>query len=53
VPPRAVQPVRWVVRDFVLVHSLLGWSKLVPLARWSLRGVETGDVEREIDSQIN
>lgn len=38
VPAHAVEPVRWRVEEFVLVHSLLGQSRHVPLARWALRG---------------
>lgn len=33
-----IEPVRWVVRDFVLVHSLRGQGQHVPLGRWPLRG---------------
>ncbi|MBO9662566.1 2'-5' RNA ligase family protein [Dokdonella sp.] len=33
-----VEPVRWRVEEFVLVHSLLGRSQHTPLARWRLRG---------------
>lgn len=32
-----VEPVTWVVSEFVLVHSLLGETRHVPLARWALR----------------
>jgi 2'-5' RNA ligase len=35
---RAVEPVAWTVREFVLVHSLLGRTKHIPVARWPLRG---------------
>jgi RNA 2',3'-cyclic 3'-phosphodiesterase len=37
---RSIEPVRWSVRDFVLVHSLRGrgQSKYIHLARWPLRG---------------
>lgn len=38
VPAQAVEPVRWRVEEFVLVRSLLGQSRHVPLARWALRG---------------
>lgn len=31
-----VEPVAWTVREFVLVRSLLGRGKYVPLARWTL-----------------
>lgn len=34
----AIEPVRWIVKEFVLVHSLLGRSSYVPLGRWPLRG---------------
>lgn len=32
-----IEPIRWTVREFVLVHSLLGRSRHVPLGRWALR----------------
>jgi 2'-5' RNA ligase len=35
--PSAVAPVSWTVRDFVLIHSLLGHTRHVHLARWPLR----------------
>jgi 2'-5' RNA ligase len=38
VEERAVEPIRWAVSEFILVQSLLGQSRHVPLARWSLRG---------------
>ena len=31
-----ITPVSWTVRDFVLVHSLLGQTKHIHLGRWSL-----------------
>lgn len=34
----AIEPVRWTVREFVLVHSLRGEGKYIPLGRWPLRG---------------
>lgn len=34
----AIEPVRWTVKEFVLVHSLLGQSKYVALGRWRLNG---------------
>jgi RNA 2',3'-cyclic 3'-phosphodiesterase len=34
----AIEPVRWTVREFVLVHSLLGQSRYIPCGRWQLRG---------------
>jgi 2'-5' RNA ligase len=33
---RPVEPVAWIVREFVLVHSLLGRTVHLPLARWPL-----------------
>ncbi len=36
VAPHPVEPVGWTAREFVLVHSLLGQTKHVPLARWTL-----------------
>jgi 2'-5' RNA ligase len=38
IDPHDVEPVRWIVRDFVLVHSLRGLGKYIPLGRWPLRG---------------
>jgi 2'-5' RNA ligase len=37
VAEQAIEPIHWTAREFVLVHSLLGQTKHVPLARWSLR----------------
>jgi RNA 2',3'-cyclic 3'-phosphodiesterase len=37
VPEQAVEPIRWSVHDFVLVHSLLGQTKHVHLGRWPLQ----------------
>lgn len=37
VAEQAVETVAWAAREFVLVHSLLGQSVHVPLARWALR----------------
>jgi 2'-5' RNA ligase len=31
-----IEPIRWTVRDFVLVHSLRGRTKHIPLERWHL-----------------
>lgn len=36
VAPEAVAPVSWRVDEFVLVHSLLGKTRHIPLGRWSL-----------------
>jgi 2'-5' RNA ligase len=36
VAPATVAPVAWRAREFVLVHSLLGRTRHVPLARWAL-----------------
>lgn len=33
-----VAPVRWTVREFVLIHSLHGQGRHLPLGRWPLRG---------------
>ena len=35
---QAVAAIAWTVGEFVLVHSLLGQTKHVPLQRWTLRG---------------
>ncbi|WP_300619133.1 2'-5' RNA ligase family protein [Dokdonella sp.] len=32
-----IEPIRWQVGEFVLVHSLIGHSRHIPLARWTLR----------------
>lgn len=34
---RDVEVIRWTVREFVLVHSLVGRGRYIPLARWPLR----------------
>jgi RNA 2',3'-cyclic 3'-phosphodiesterase len=36
VPPIKLEPVSWTVRDFVLVHSLLGRTTHIHLGRWAL-----------------
>jgi 2'-5' RNA ligase len=41
VAARQIEPVTWTVREFVLIHSLLGRTKYVPLARFPLRLRET------------
>jgi len=33
---QAVETVAWTVREFVLVHSLLGQTRHIALMRWSL-----------------
>ena len=38
VAEQAVETIGWTAREFVLVHSLLGKSRHVALARWPLRG---------------
>jgi 2'-5' RNA ligase len=38
VTEQAVETIGWTTREIVLVHSLLGRSLHVPLARWPLRG---------------
>ncbi|PQV46089.1 2'-5' RNA ligase family protein [Paraburkholderia sp. BL21I4N1] len=35
---RAIEPVSWNVREFALMHSLLGRTRHVALARWRLAG---------------
>lgn len=42
-PPAAFPPLRWPVRGFALVQSLLGSGRYVVLGRWPARG---GDAER-------
>jgi 2'-5' RNA ligase len=36
VPEQPVEPIRWTVRELVLVHSLLGQTRHVALGRWPL-----------------
>lgn len=36
--PKAVEPVTWTVREFVLIHSWLGKTRYDELGRWSLKG---------------
>ena len=33
-----IEPIFWTVREFVLVHSLRGKTKHIPLERWQLHG---------------
>lgn len=33
-----IEPITWTVREFVLIHSLLGQTRHIPLGRWTLRG---------------
>jgi 2'-5' RNA ligase len=35
-PEQPSESLRWTVREFVLIHSLLGRTQYVPLARWPL-----------------
>jgi 2'-5' RNA ligase len=37
VAEQVVAPIRWTVGGFTLIHSLLGRTEHVPLARWTLR----------------
>jgi 2'-5' RNA ligase len=37
VAPRAIEPIEWTVREFALVHSLIGQTRHIPLGRWPLR----------------
>lgn len=34
--PRAIEPIKWHVTDFVLIESLVGKSEHIELGRWSL-----------------
>lgn len=36
VAEQTIEPIAWTVREFTLVHSLIGLCRYVPLARWSL-----------------
>ncbi len=38
VPEQPVEPVRWTVTEFVLVHSHQGLGRHEELGRWALRG---------------
>ena len=38
VPPQPVEPIAWRAREVVLVHSLLGQTRHIRLASWSLSG---------------
>jgi 2'-5' RNA ligase len=38
---RSIEPVCWNVREFALVHSLLGRTRHIVLARWPLSGGES------------
>lgn len=38
IEPAAVEPIEWTVREFVLVHSLVGRKDYRILARWGLPG---------------
>ncbi len=38
VDEQAVETIGWTVHEFVLMHSLLGQTRYIPLARWPLRG---------------
>ena len=35
---QAIEPIRWMVRDFVLLHSIQGEGRHVLLGQWQLRG---------------
>ena len=41
-PESTVEPLRWTVREFVLIHSLLGKGEHRVLARWPLSGAAHG-----------
>jgi RNA 2',3'-cyclic 3'-phosphodiesterase len=38
IPDQPIEPISWMVREFVLVCSLQGQGRHIPLARWPLRG---------------
>ncbi len=38
VAEETVEPIGWTVHEFVLVHSLLGKTRHIPIGRWTLRG---------------
>jgi 2'-5' RNA ligase len=38
IAPQAIEPIAWTVREFILVHSLLGRTEHRVLGRWPLRG---------------
>jgi 2'-5' RNA ligase len=38
VAEQAIEPIGWTVREFVLVHSLIGQTKHIVLGRWPLKG---------------
>jgi 2'-5' RNA ligase len=35
---RSIEPISWTVGEFVLIHSLIGKTRHIPLGRWALRG---------------
>jgi RNA 2',3'-cyclic 3'-phosphodiesterase len=37
VPLQAIEPIRWVVSEFVLVHSLIRQTRHIVLGRWPLK----------------
>ena len=37
VAEQVVETIEWAAHEFVLVHSLIGQNRHVPLARWPLR----------------
>ena len=37
VAEQVVETIEWAANEFVLVHSLIGQNRHVPLARWPLR----------------
>jgi RNA 2',3'-cyclic 3'-phosphodiesterase len=36
-PETTIEPIHWTVREFVLIHSLIGQTLHVPLGRWTLQ----------------
>ncbi len=37
-PETPIEPITWKVREFVLIHSLIGQTRHIPLGRWALHG---------------
>ena len=33
---QTIEPITWTAREFVLVHSLIGQTRHIPLGRWAL-----------------
>jgi RNA 2',3'-cyclic 3'-phosphodiesterase len=37
---QAIEPIRWIVNEFALVHSLIGKTRHIVLGRWPLKATE-------------